>query len=201
MSAAKRDPSESLMKVCECLGNGELHAASRILRSECPFERPTNLGRRYSAYQCMRVFLRDAFIDRYSGQRLVNPAVLRLVSSLFPEEFPFHPNWKQSECHLAVWQLFPTIDHLVPVARGGADEESNWITTSMFRNSAKGNALLSEIEWRLQPPGDPKAWDGLTTWAIGYLLTNSEGLPMSEHRAYIQTWLNAAQRALADVRL
>ena len=40
-----------------------------------------------------------------------------------------------------------TIDHVIPVARGGADDESNVVTTSMLRNSAKSNWLLDEVGW------------------------------------------------------
>jgi len=49
-----------------------------------------------------------------------------------PEESPAHPNWAVSQSHLAYRELFSSIDHLVPVPRGGADDEPNWINTSMF---------------------------------------------------------------------
>jgi hypothetical protein len=76
----------------------------------------------------LAVFRRDGFIDRYSGVRLVCPATLRLISKRLPEQFPFHRNGRFDVCHFGFWELFPTIDHYVPVARGGADDESNWIT-------------------------------------------------------------------------
>ncbi|MFF0818704.1 HNH endonuclease [Rhodococcus sp. NPDC003318] len=50
-----------------------------------------------------------------------------------------------SQTHFAYWELFPTIDHIVPVTRGGADDESNWVTTSMLRNSAKAHWTLDEL--------------------------------------------------------
>ena len=71
-----------------------------------------------------------------------------------------------SECHLAYWQLFPTVDHIISVARGGAGEESNWVCTSQLRNSAKSNWLLEELGWQLHEPGDLKEWDGLLKWFI-----------------------------------
>ena len=78
----------------------------------------------------MLQFCRDGFIDRYSGQKLVNPGMIRAFSHYFPEEFPFHKNWKMSECHIAYWEFIPTVDHIVPIALGGADNETNWASTS-----------------------------------------------------------------------
>jgi hypothetical protein len=40
----------------------------------------------------MEVFLRDGFLDRYTGSRLIFPATLRMLSQLLPEEFPAHPH-------------------------------------------------------------------------------------------------------------
>lgn len=32
---------------------------------------------------------------------------------------------------------FKTLDHIIPITRGGADDTNNFISTSMLRNSAK----------------------------------------------------------------
>jgi hypothetical protein len=92
------------------------------------------------------------------------------------------------ECHMMYWELFPTVDHLVPVARGGADDESNWVTTSMLRNSAKSNWLLSELDWTLAPPGDFRKWDGLTASFMDYIKNDKS--PFAD--SYIRRWYNAA---------
>ena len=119
----------------------------RRIASEYPFTPPTNAWRKYSAGQYMEVFVRDGFIDRYSGRRLVFPGTLRLLSLLLLQEFPFHPNWKTDACHFAFWELFPTIDVIVPVSRGGLDREDNWVSTSMLLNAAKANFTLEELGW------------------------------------------------------
>ena len=103
-----------------------------------------------SALQCMQVFARDGFIDRHSGRRLIFPGTLRLVSMLFPETFPFQTNWKADACHFAFYELFPTIDHLIPVSRGGADSDNNRVSTSMVRNAAKANFTIQELGWRMR---------------------------------------------------
>ena len=66
----------------------------------------------------MTVFLRDRFTDRYFGQSLVFPGTLRALSILLPQQFPYQQNWKQSQTHPAYWELSPTIDHIVALARG-----------------------------------------------------------------------------------
>lgn len=133
--------------ICRALSQGDHKQAASIASAEYPFVAPAKVKRRYTETEMMRVFVRDGFIDRYSGQRLVFPGTLRLLSQLMPEQFPAHKNWKMSESHVVFWELFPTIDHVVPVARGGADEERNWVTTSMLRNSAKAQWTLDELGW------------------------------------------------------
>jgi hypothetical protein len=177
--------------VCDALGSGSLDDARNLLQQQYPFSPVNYEKRQYNDYQKTCVFLRDGFVDRYSGEKLVFPPVLRLLSSLMPEEIPFHKNWKMSECHLAYWQLIPTIDHIVPVARGGPDDESNWVCTSQLRNSAKSNWLLEELGWQLHDPGDVEEWDGLMAWFMNYVLQNPETLD----DAYIRSWYNAAKKA------
>ncbi len=194
------DPTETLLAACNLITSSDIAGAASIIRERYPFEPLTNAGRSYTPYQSLQVFLRDGFVDRYSGKKLVNPAVLRLLSALIPDEFPAHPNWKQSESHIAFWELFPTIDHLLPVARGGPDEAENWVTTSMFRNSAKSNALLEEIGWELHPAGMLNEWDGLTGWIVDHV-AGSDGLASltgesTRHKNYILQWARASARAL-----
>ena len=161
-----------------------------MLMREYPYRRVTSNNRKYTEREATSVFLRDGFVDRYSGAKLVFPAVLRTLSILYPDAFPFHKNWKMSECHIAYWELFPTIDHIVPVARGGLDAETKWITTSMLRNSAKANWLLEELGWQLHPPGGLEQWDGLMEWFMKYADSNSTILSSS----YLKKWYTAAKQ-------
>jgi hypothetical protein len=160
------DKSAVLAEVCAALTNNQLAVAADILKDRYPFVPLLNVGRRYSVRQILAVFTRDGFVDRYSGVRLVCPATLRLISKRLPEQFPFHRNGRFDLCHFGFWELFPTVDHRVPVARGGADDDTNWITTSMVRNAAKGVLTLDELGWSLQPPGHIREWDGLTGWFV-----------------------------------
>jgi hypothetical protein len=58
-------------------------------------------------------------------------------------------NWKTDSCHFAFYELFPTIDHVVPISRGGEDEARNRVCTSMLRNAAKANFTIEELGWRM----------------------------------------------------
>ncbi len=147
----------------------------------------------------MGLFMRDGFIDRYTGNRLVNPGVLRLLHVVLGGDFPFHPNWKVSETHIAFWELFPTVDHRVPVSRRGSDDESNWVTASMLSNQAKAQWTMEQLGWKLHPRGAVEEWDGLSRWLVDYLdevnptvLEEAAG----HHRAYIRRWHTATKAAL-----
>ena len=91
---------------------------------------------------------------------------------------------------MAYWELFPTVDHVIPIARGGADDDSNWVTTSMLRNNAKSNWTLEELGWDLVPPGDFKQWDGLLGWFLEFIEQDQSHLL----DGYIRTWHRAASR-------
>lgn len=183
-----------IAQACAALTGSNVERAKQVIRTQYPFTPVMQSSRKYSEFQSLAIFWRDGFVDRYSGVRLVFPGTLRLLSQMLPEEFPAHPNWKMAESHFAFWELFPTVDHLHPVARGGADETDNWLTTSMLRNSAKSNWTLEELGWELHAPGDPVEWDGLTRWFLE--MTNRDGALLSN--PYLRRWHSAASRLLAD---
>ena len=107
---------------------------------------------------------------------------------LLPEEFPYHPHGKMTEGHIAYWELFPTIDHIVPIAIGGRDEPDNWATTSMLNNAVKSNWSLEQLRWSLYPAGDFNEWDGLTKLFV--MLVENDELLLKDN--YIKSWYNAS---------
>ena len=148
--------------IAEALLADDKPAALRTLAAECPFTMTTGGKRKYTDRQRMAIYRRDGFIDRYSGKKLVNPGLLRVISRYFPEAFPYDPHWKPAACHALYWELTPTLDHVVPVFHGGADDASNLVTTSMLCNSRKANWTLEEMGWTLHPAAPDGQWDGLT---------------------------------------
>lgn len=179
-----------LAEVCAALLDGNREHAVATLKDEYPFEPVEKASRSYTANQMTCIFVRDGFIDRYSGKRLVFPAALRLISKALPNHFPYHPNWKMSETHVAYWKLCPTIDHVIPISRGGKDEATNWVCTSMLRNGIKANWKLDELGWELVGAGDMSEWDGLIGWFMRYTEKHDELLDNSR---YLRQWRRAAQ--------
>ena len=190
------DKSDVLARVCQAVDSNQLGEASSLLANDYPFTPLANVGRRYTPLQCMHIFVRDGFIDRYSGQRLVFPGTLRLLSMLFPLQFPFHSNWKTDACHFAFYELYPTIDHLVPVSRSGVDSDENWLSTSMLRNAAKANFTIEELGWKIHPAGEIRQWDGLTGWFLRQKLA-----PELQANSYLQRWRVAAVGCLTNAAL
>lgn len=181
-----------MREVCAALEADAPGLASEIATRDYPFVPYTKKARRYSEVESMHVFVRDGFLDRYTGAKLLFPGVLRLLSKVLPREFPAHPNWKMSESHIVHWELFPTVDHVVPVARGGADSHENWVSASMLTNQAKSNWTLDELGWHLRPAGRIEDWDGLTGWFLRYARSHEENVADS----YIKRWRTAAEKAV-----
>jgi len=183
------DKTNIIKSVCEALSLGDLSSASEIAYLQYPFIPKSTFVRNFNEQQTLRVFVRDGFTDRYSGNKLLFPPVLRILSSVLPAEFPFHRNWKMSETHPSYWELFPTLDHIVPVARGGEDNADNIVTTSMLRNSAKSNWILEELGWALHLPGDINKWDGMLAWFIEFI----DKRPHMTQVKYLTRWYRAAK--------
>jgi len=175
--------------ICGALSEGNIADASGIARREYPFFVPSLVTRNFNETQALRIFVRDGFVDRYSGKHLLFPPVLRLLSLLLPKEFPFHRNWKMKETHPIYWERFPTLDHIIPIARGGTDDADNLISTSMLRNSAKANWILEELGWSVHPPGDMDQWDGMLSWFVKYMEKDRKNLKGQ----YLERWYRVAR--------
>ena len=190
------DKSDAIKKACSFISKGRLDIAAHVIEDEYPFIPLTKGKRSYTPREMTKVFIRDGFIDRYRGTKLIYPPALRLLSIYLPEKFPYHKNGKMSEGHIAFWELFSPIDHLVPVARGGKDEESNWICCSMLTNSIKSNWTLEQLQWDLKPKGDFHEWNGLIHWFIQQVNKDEKQLENS----YIKKWHKAALDCAGDIR-
>ena len=180
--------------ICQALADNEIKKAKNILEKEYPFQPIQQRKRLFTEQKATIIFMRDGFIDRYSGEKLVFPPVLHLISEIMPDVFPYHTNWKISECHIAYYYLYTTIDHIVIITRGVNNEDNNLVTTSMLKNSAKFNWLLEELGWQLHPSGKLEEWDGLTRWFRYYLKDNPEYLNLP----YISKWHKALMQVLEE---
>jgi hypothetical protein len=189
------DSINIIKKVCENILNNNIEIAKEIIREEYPHNFVEPEKRDMSSYEKVKVFLRDGFIDRYSGEKLIFPNVLRIVSEELGEVFPYHRNWKMSDCHIAYWEYFPTYDHIVPIARGGKDIAENVVTTSQKNNSLKSNFLLEEIQWKLHKKGSLSDWDGMISWYLNYIARNESILERIDKNGY---WHKALLKCIKE---
>lgn len=195
MMSTKNDKSGIIQKVMYALINNDERKAKEVIGKEYPHQVKEIEKRSYTLTERMQQFLKDGFIDRYSGNRLVNPGILKVISTYFPEEFPFQPHWKMTDTHIAYWELSPTIDHVYPIAKGGQDDPNNWVTTSMKNNSIKSNYTIEEIGWTLYPKGNIEEWDGLTQVFIDLVDNNRELL----NDRYIKTWYGVSVKEMGKI--
>ena len=189
-----KDKSSIISSIVSLLLDDKEASAKEIIHQEYPHTQVEIDKRTYTMAQKMNQFLRDGFIDRYSGQKLLNPGILKIISHYFPDDFPYHPHWKMTETHIAYWELTPTIDHIYPIAKGGEDDESNWVTTSMKNNTIKSNYTLDELQWKLYHSGELSEWDGLTS--VFLKLVEKDRELLEDH--YIRSWYKVSKTCLKN---
>lgn len=120
---------------------------------------------------------RDGYVDRYSGARLIAPAVLRLLGDQdhgpLRRVLPYHVNGgrgkpaasgARSVCHQAGFELYASWEHVRPVRVGGEDDFTNLVTCSPDVNLEKGTETWEPCHLHT----DLKEWDGLSTWFVEY---------------------------------
>ena len=152
-----------------------------------PRSEAARTSRSINDHERLRVFRTDGFRCRYTGDLLVLPAYLRALSALWPEIVPYHPNWKSDETHEAYWTHTASLEHIDPVAVGGAGAEGNWITTSMARNQVRSRYSLEALGWQVQPRDPLSDWDG-GVQALLKLLAAHTALLDGQHGAYLARW-------------
>ena len=191
------EKSTIISEIAEMLLSDNRSSAKAIINNKYQHTHIEIEKRAYTLEQKMAQFVSDGFIDRYTGQRLINPGLLKTISYYFPAEFPYHPHWKMSETHMAYWELVPTLDHIYPIAKGGHDDEKNWVTTSMKNNSIKSNYTIDEIHWKLYPKGNIWEWDGLTKVLIE--LVNKDDNLLKD--SYIRSWYKISKATFVKLGL
>lgn len=79
--------TDTLEKVALQLLNQNSIKAVEILNNEYPFEYFKRSKRGVTDKIKFKQCIKDGFIDRYSGERLVNPGILKVISYYCPNEF------------------------------------------------------------------------------------------------------------------
>lgn len=185
-----------LSSVCRLITEDRIDSAKETLLRDYPRYGVSTTRTSWPIKRLVEIYVRDGFTDRYFGNRLVFPGTLRALSVLLGDSFPYHRNWKQSSTHPGFYELYPTIDHVIPVARGGPDDESNVVTTSMLHNSSKANWLIGELNWPAERAPIVTGWDGL----LGWFMTAWEAHEVLRRDQALSIWQRAARACLGRSR-
>jgi HNH endonuclease len=87
---------------------------------------------------------------------------MELLGGIYPEQFPFHRNWKGGETHPAIISRSAVIDHRDPGSAGGDwVARANLVTACWPCNARKGDLSLRLLGWELLAVSETE-WDGLT---------------------------------------
>ena len=109
----------------------------------------------------IRVYRRDNFTCRYCGRETVLHAAVEYLAKQFPQTLPYHRNWKRSETHPLFNDITTSCEHIIPLSRGGDDDDRNLAAACARCQYMKSDWLLAELNWKLYE-GRDSDWDGLT---------------------------------------
>jgi hypothetical protein len=104
---------------------------------------------------------------------------MALLGFIYEDVFPWHPNWRGGVTHPAVIARSAVVDHVEPVATGGAPLAlENLVTACNPCNSIKADFSLELLGWELQRQSNSD-WDGLLRFYPG--LWHEAGSPNPEY--------------------
>ena len=120
-----------------------------------------------SAAEKLATFIRDRYTCRYSHCRrpTVSTDVLRLLSKVFPEVLPYHPNWKDCDRHILYWTYSTNLEHLKSFTEIGlsAAAAENLITACYECGDIKNYLTIEHLGWSVTEPPDTDL-NGLTEY-------------------------------------
>lgn len=192
---ARFDPVDHLQTAVQAMLQGnqiEVAAALQVIGLEPGSDRTS---RNIPKHVEVGIFLRDRFVCRYCEKRVIFGPLLRLVSDLQPDLFPWQQNWRRGQTHPMYWTHRATCDHVLPVARGGSSDPSNLVTACYMCQDMKSHWTLEELKplnWRLRPcPTEASDWDGLS--GVYKSLWSKASEP--QKGLYHQPWVRALEQA------
>jgi len=209
------DKADVVESVCKALLDERVEEAKALARTLYPFQpippknrrlpriarargRTTATAKRRAPtpQMSLEIWRRDGFLCRYTGTRLVLPQALELLSLILPNEFPYDnpPHGAYIRTHIAMWELWPAIDHVLPIATShdtvSANSVANLVTASALVNAQKSWATLDELGWALLPPEPLPNWDGLVSWYVSYLKQHNSWLGHASSGPRLKRWFN-----------
>lgn len=160
MTDAHHGYPDALRDVVGALLRRDRQAADESMAT-IAYQPPAVIARRTPPVRALaRIYDRDRYQCRYCGAKTVLIPVMRLIATAYPQEFPYHRHGKAGETYPAFDMISASVDHVIPVARGGDALDDNIVTACWACNRVKGNLPLDVLGWTLRDPADD-AWRGL----------------------------------------
>ena len=105
---------------------------------------------------------RDGWRCRFCGIRVVSKKARAILAKMFPDETRSLGGSKMKHC--ALNSLAASLDHILPHARGGNNEELNLVTACTCCQFGRNQWTLQEVGFNDPRDREPiiDSWDGLT---------------------------------------
>ena len=181
--------ADVLIHACLALEAGSVDAAKKIIERDFPFSRYVKDERTFTPVEQIKIFMRDGFVDRFTGKRVFLPPVLAVLSKEMPETFPWSSSGDRAKTHQAHEMLSAAVKKVIP--SGSSKDTANLVTVSALNKLSRGNATLADLGQPLLTLDDIASarWDGMTGWFVNYV---------HEHKALlndnnIARWYKAIQ--------
>ena len=152
--------------------------------------------RAFSIAEQAKIFARDHYTCRYCGVPTISLQVMNVVSTLFPWAYSLHPHWKYEKTDRSFSEYSTSLEHHVPIARGGTNEEDNLLTACAWCNYSKNESLAEELGWRKLPVAKTE-WDGLSGYLPALLMRLDGKLKKYKEWAKIVGSANSASHSSA----
>lgn len=142
--------------------NSSLH-----LRTPITQERPTLSKERRTKLRMPtlaekgQIHLRDGYHCRFCGMPVIRPEIRTRMRAIYPNVLIW--GRKEIEQHAGFQAMWAQYDHLLPHAKGGANDLDNLVLTCAPCNFGRGGYTLEEVgveDPRTRPPIQ-SSWDGL----------------------------------------
>lgn len=150
---------ESARQLLSPIAGQRWHEPFKLAAKSEANDAPSTAKRSVTDRDKAATYIRDGFVCRYCGHRVIPLAVLVGISDVFPDDFAYHTNYKRGEIHPAFW-LAPETDHLLAHTRGGRSSIDNLVTLHAMCNLIKSDSYFEDLPL-VEHPDLTEEWDGL----------------------------------------
>lgn len=179
----------AIVEVCAALSDGDIDKSREIISTKYPHNKTlpkverakqifNKVPRQKSMFTAesikaktnndtqmrLAIFMRDGFIDRYFGDKLIFSGTLRIISLIMPDIFPYQSHGDTKLCHQSWWDLHTSISHITPTVIGGSDSTENLLCASNRHTFQIKSSTPEEVGWKVISAGNLEDWDGTLSW-------------------------------------